>query len=317
MVDWQKHKEIKDLYYCMSCGFCITSTDLEVWRMGNTLENMSLSPQAQPIAEDAFARVGFVTTDADYCYLPLNTDQDQELRILVLAPGKFEDDLHCKLENTNLQQGPLYDALSYTWANEIGDDASSQEIYCGPERKVIHITKNCDAALRRMRNPDTERSLWVDSICIDQSNIGERNNQVKNMIATFRSAQRVVIYLGEGDAKVHRLLEYMAVDQAGELPDSSDFILLFQSRWFNRVWVLQEIAVAESLLLTCGPTTVTWNDFAIYVKLFQKLVQESVPRVSLPPVLHYGMQILQLKDKQLTAVGLPFLNTRFSLNQIR
>jgi hypothetical protein len=124
------------------------------------------------------------------------------------------------------------------------------------------------------------------------------------MIATFRSAQRVLIYLGEGDTKVHRLLEYMSIDQAGTLPDSSDFLLLFQSRWFYRVWVLQEIAVANELLLTCGSLTITWNDFVIYVKLFQRLVSESARQIFLPPVLNYGMQILRLKAGQLTTVSL-------------
>lgn len=123
------------------------------------------------------------------------------------------------------------------------------------------------------------------------------------MIATFPSAQRVLIYLGEGDAKIQRLFEYMSKDQAGTLPDTSNFLLLFQSRWFHRVWVLQEIAVAKALLLICGPLTVTWNDFVIYVKLFQRMVSESVRRIVLPPVLSYGIQTFELKARQSTAVS--------------
>ncbi|KAH8760015.1 heterokaryon incompatibility protein-domain-containing protein [Hyaloscypha finlandica] len=299
MADWQRHAEITELHFCMSCGFCMTSRD--VWALGNAFEEIYLSQQSQPRSDDTFARIERAVAATDYQYNPLNTDQGQELRILVLNSGKFEDDLRCDLEHANLQQGPIYDALSYTWADQTGDDASSQEICCGRDREVIRITKNCETALRRMRKTDTERRLWVDSICIDQSNFDERNHQVKNMIATFRSAQRVLIYLGEGDAKVHRLLEYMAMDQAGTLPDSWDFCPLFQSRWFHRVWVLQEIAVAKNLLLTCGPSTVTWDDFVIYVKLFQRLVRKSVPRILLPPVLNYGIQTLELKANQPTA----------------
>jgi len=98
----------------------------------------------------------------------------------------------------------------------------------------------------------------------------------------------------------------MAADQGGELPDTSDFLLLFQSRWFHRVWVLQEIAVAKTLLLACGPTTIKWDDFAIYIKLFQSLVRESIPRILLPPVLSFGMELLELKAKQKTAVCISF-----------
>jgi hypothetical protein len=39
--------------------------------------------------------------------------------------------------------------------------------------------------------------LWVDAICIDQSNIEERNHQVKLMDLIYKNAKIVFMWLGE------------------------------------------------------------------------------------------------------------------------
>jgi hypothetical protein len=56
------------------------------------------------------------------------------------------------------------------------------------EKKVILITENCDAALRHLRHSRTSRTLWVDSVCIDQSAILERNQQVTLMGDVYKLA---------------------------------------------------------------------------------------------------------------------------------
>jgi hypothetical protein len=59
------------------------------------------------------------------------------------------------------------------------------------------VTKNCEAALRRLRDKDGERILWIDAICIDQDNINERNHQVQLMKEVYSTAHQVIIWLGE------------------------------------------------------------------------------------------------------------------------
>jgi hypothetical protein len=40
--------------------------------------------------------------------------------------------------------------------------------------------------------------LWADQICIDQSNLDERSQQVLLMKAIYEKALTVFVYLGEG-----------------------------------------------------------------------------------------------------------------------
>lgn len=68
----------------------------------------------------------------------------------------------------------------------------------------LSVTKNCEYALRTLRQKDQERVLWIDAICIDQSNIPERGHQVQLMSKIYAQAIRVLAYLGEasGDSEI-------------------------------------------------------------------------------------------------------------------
>jgi hypothetical protein len=57
------------------------------------------------------------------------------------------------------------------------------------------ITENCVAALRRIRSKVRKCILWIDSICIDQSSIEERNHQVALMGDVYSMASEVIIWL--------------------------------------------------------------------------------------------------------------------------
>ncbi|KAH7374321.1 heterokaryon incompatibility, partial [Pyrenochaeta sp. MPI-SDFR-AT-0127] len=96
-----------------------------------------------------------------------------------------------------LDNVPEYFALSYTW----GEAALCKDITLDGG-KVLKITQNCADALRRMMRGKTERMIWVDSICINQSESGleERGQQVALMDEIYRKAGQVNVFLGVGDA---------------------------------------------------------------------------------------------------------------------
>ena len=66
-----------------------------------------------------------------------------------------------------------YEALSYTWGTD-----RSQEIALLPIGERASITANCAIALRVLRYKPGPTILWVDAICIDQSNVVERSAQI-------------------------------------------------------------------------------------------------------------------------------------------
>ncbi|KAK0634143.1 heterokaryon incompatibility, partial [Immersiella caudata] len=82
-----------------------------------------------------------------------------------------------------------YDALSYTWGNL----AKTHEMKIGDAS--LPITTNLYMALRELRRKHT-LTLWVDAVCIDQSNCQERNHQVRMMRRIFSNASSVIVWLG-------------------------------------------------------------------------------------------------------------------------
>lgn len=130
-----------------------------------------------------------------YRDLPLRGSSD--IRTLVLQPSRNDEKpIECHLEVLHLDRFPEYEALSYTWgASFEGDALHDRSItLCGEH---FTVTGNLYAALMRFRLQDAPRVLWVDAVCIDQSNVAERSAQVAIMSKIYAAASRVLIWLGE------------------------------------------------------------------------------------------------------------------------
>lgn len=86
------------------------------------------------------------------------------------------------------------------------------------------VTKNLYMALRDLRFPEKNRRLWVDAICINQSdsdeNKVEKNLQVSRMRDIYLTADRIVAHLGEqGDAKeTIEFCQSLVQDSTGNVP---------------------------------------------------------------------------------------------------
>ena len=88
---------------------------------------------------------------------PLTGDN---IRLLTLKPGLFNNLIHCELEQVSLSAGHAYEALSYVWGNT--RDTAPMIL----DRTPYDITKNLEWALRYLRYKESPRVLWVDAICI-------------------------------------------------------------------------------------------------------------------------------------------------------
>jgi hypothetical protein len=79
------------------------------------------------------------------------------------------------LADVTTKKRPYFATLSYVW----GDTNVIREIRCGKERNFI--TLSLYEALVHIRNLKTPRLLWVDSLCINQSDEEEKGLQVQRM----------------------------------------------------------------------------------------------------------------------------------------
>jgi len=187
-------------------------------------------------------------------YRPLDPSEGEDIRLLCLYPGEFHDPIRCDLLHTNLDDDIEYEALSYTWASEDGDASLSQRIHCayfGEEHtSILPVTLSCASALRRLRSTSQEKMLWVDALAIDQSNMQERNQQVSIMARIYSGASQVLVYLGEEDLGFGNRNLWLDTERRQVALQK-----LFAKRWASRVWVIQEAALAQKLVMVTGNTS--------------------------------------------------------------
>ncbi|KAF6809276.1 heterokaryon incompatibility protein HET-6-like protein [Colletotrichum musicola] len=193
--------------------------------------------------------------------------RSDQLRLIYLAGVEdYDYPVHVALEVYDLENCPEYEAVSYTWGGENGDSARSCPVYIGPFWDVLFQTKNCWEMLRFMRPRRDARIFWVDAICIDQSNVPERNSQVANMGWIYSQCSRVVLYLGP-DMSVplggrhprrHRLHELETGSVVPKFPETHKpphpitLRTILGRQYFTRAWIIQELVLPINVSMRVG-----------------------------------------------------------------
>lgn len=124
--------------------------------------------------------------------------QSTEIRLLRLYPSSglglarpLSGSLKTiRLQDDNSSVPTEFEALSYFWGNEEADRTLSID------NTPFSIKPNLETALRELSKGKVERLLWIDAICINQTDLNERNAQVRMMSSIYRSAAQVIIWIG-------------------------------------------------------------------------------------------------------------------------
>ena len=117
----------------------------------------------------------------------------RKIRVFDLQPAPFSsvDPIRGALREIDLDGAEPYEALSYVWGTD------NPSIPAHLSNATLAVTGNCHAALRRLRDTDRVRPLWIDSICINQADDDEKSHQVTMMSDIYANACRVYVWLGE------------------------------------------------------------------------------------------------------------------------
>ena len=216
-----------------------------------------------------------------YRRLDDTTNAGKLIRLLSLFPGQTGSSLKGKLDVVSLNRNPSYEALSYEW----GDPSNREEIVLSDIR--FSITDNLAAALHNLRHERESRVLWVDAVCINQADIDERSQQVSIMASIYQQAQRVLVYVGEKTEDSDLALDVTerlgrvasTVDNEPRLDEEFNELLADARRlgplrtdewdalrhfflerpYFNRSWMIQEVAQAREAFLFCGKRCLPWK----------------------------------------------------------
>ncbi|RYC63681.1 hypothetical protein CHU98_g2522 [Xylaria longipes] len=210
-----------------------------------------------------------------YKYCPLG-DPSNDIRVLVIMDND-RDDIECKLER--YCDGD-YDTLSWCWGRSDADARirilHSNEFYYYP------VPSNLKFALRELRRMKVFK-IWIDFLCIDQSNREGKNNQVPMMSNIYGKSRCVYVWLGSQednsdlamDFIENRVLNLKDLDRLVEESETRAewraLTELIKRPWFTRRWIIQEIALARDAFLLCGQKKIRWVDFADAISLFNEI----------------------------------------------
>lgn len=182
-------------------------------------------------------------------------DSEQQIRLLKLHPGPSESEIRCDISTYSIEESPPYIALSYTWGNPL------------PTHNILLNSRTCLVRgnlfnfLDTFRNDCTNiKHLWIDYICIDQSNVRERNHQVQLMGSIYRNCTFVITWLGSDPIQVAGAKQYLITD------DVEDLRLLLNNDYFQRLWIVQEVLLAPEVRIFCGHVWISEADICTFVR---------------------------------------------------
>ncbi|KAK4555564.1 hypothetical protein LTR86_007317 [Recurvomyces mirabilis] len=205
-------------------------------------------------------------------------DASKDIRLFTILAATNEDSLatlRCSLHYVDRETQPPYTAISYTWGE---GPANTHEVICNGCPLLVGI--NCYTLLcelRRLKLTGHGNLIWIDALCINQADVGERNAQVARMGDTFRSAAKTIVFLrqdiedaepvpsdcvhmsdlaSQSDHDFKILVMHSAWYQpGGDHPMESD---LLQNIWFGRGDETKDVRLRMSTLTTNPWFTRTW-----------------------------------------------------------
>ncbi|KAJ4994363.1 heterokaryon incompatibility protein [Stagonosporopsis vannaccii] len=192
------------------------------------------------------------------------------IRLLDMKNAKIHEDVLVgfNLITVPLTKAPHYEAISYCWGStELCTGILLSTQY--HKNQVYRVTENlatCLYSLLVADQPEADRPryVWVDQICINQNDVHERNSQVRRMAEVYKTAARVIVWLGQRP-------DYSLEELDFELPNQHTIWegksllnwalewAIFGRPWFSRLWVFQEAAFARRISVLLGTVFTPWE----------------------------------------------------------
>jgi hypothetical protein len=221
-------------------------------------------------------------------YAPLI--RPQEIRVVTLQHGIWDDPIHCKLENVDFTK--RYEAVSYEW----GSRGEEECIYLN--NQPFPIRKNLYVALRHFRRSRWDRVLWIDALCINQKEPSEENHnaeksqQLSLMGKIYSQAWDTLVWLGPAqdcsDLAISHLERIGLNDRDASFAVLQDqhephenamraILALCNRSYWQRIWVVQEIRLARQITICCGERTIAGETFMLAGKTIQNAFNPKIP----------------------------------------
>ncbi|KAF3034896.1 hypothetical protein E8E12_004452 [Didymella heteroderae] len=180
---------------------------------------------------------------APYRHQPLQEAKEQ-IRLVMIERARFNEPLAVHVQVFDLENAPRYSALSYTWG-------SAKPTYrITADGSWLDVRENLFHFLREFRQePGRPEWLWIDQISIDQTNVKERNHQVRFMSRIYSQCDSVTVWINDDSAR-----DFVSFQDPAALAQ------LLRNEYFSRLWIVQEVLLAQHVrFLTPGNLWISWD----------------------------------------------------------
>ncbi|KAI8937759.1 hypothetical protein NX059_005459 [Plenodomus lindquistii] len=270
------------------------------------MSTVETDPPSGPLMEtDNLAPKGHFT----FPYASVCSRDESEIRVITVLPARFDAGLRLTLSHFSLalldnQQnnafcadaGILFEALSYTWGTQRPDASILLD------NQAFLVSPNLESILRHLRYEDRPRRIWIDAICINQANEHEKLSQLPLMHIIYARASRIVVWLGDASADSHLAMSYISEVYEPVEPGQADmvsdetpvskwpmsfmatapmdhsllakltaFYKLLLRPWWYRAWIVQEMALADSIVIQCGKDIVEFAQLRVALFVTRKI----------------------------------------------
>ncbi|KAH7354935.1 hypothetical protein BKA65DRAFT_549010 [Rhexocercosporidium sp. MPI-PUGE-AT-0058] len=148
--------------------------------------------------------------------------------------------LHLESGNLSLTEDyteyiPPYAILSHTWGKDV-EEVTFDDFKAGAYLDKIGYRKVQFCGEQAAR--DRLQYFWVDTCCIDKSNLPELSEAINSMFRWYQNAVKCYVYLSDVSKRCN------ADESFSQSTWKSEFR---HSRWFTRAWTLQELIAPKSV----------------------------------------------------------------------
>lgn len=189
-------------------------------------------------------------SDQIYNQTRLNAGNSANIRLLRLRHDSTPDSIECELTSSSLDCGTDYTAVSYVWG-----DASAGVRSVLLNGRPIPVGHNLWTLLLHLTKEQHKGYLWIDALCIQQTNVAEKNHQVAIMGQIYAGAKEILVWLPMESRKSYtdRILS-----RVGLMDKQESFLrLLSRNEYWTRALILQEFVLASLVTFGLGPRVIS------------------------------------------------------------
>lgn len=215
----------------------------------------------------------------EYHYTPLKA---REIRLLRLCRKESVSEPRCEMLTVSIDKAPPYEAVSHAWEHPI---VYKPMIVGGSSR--LNVPSRIYDYLRHRYSYFSSKLIWVDALCIRQDDLEEKADQVRLMRDIFGNASRVNLWVASiheaPDAlslRAHLLWtrtvqamtsnpKYIQDMTSRTAPTKTAVHRFLESRYFTRIWMVQEVALARQVHIFYGSVCLGWGEIEDFVTLAQ------------------------------------------------